>query len=211
MIDFFLKLEPLVSNGMSQFQMDYFVINEQITAYKKLKQAIVEAKSRLETQTTVAFDLEEMEIKLKQAQLEEQLVTDELDRKLKNVQVRRAEFSLNRTQIRLAQLQSESQYFLSQIEKIVNEHFGSIEKAVEMMSDHSFQYDQESEYWNEKLARGVYSDLINYGTITKGLLEAITCLPQSQQEKILNSAVVQQTSFHKLLDNTKDIALVSED
>jgi hypothetical protein len=211
MIDFFLKLEPLISNGMSQFQMDKFVINEQITPYKKLKQAIIEAKSRLETQTITAFDLEEMEIKLKQAQLEEKLATDDLDRKLKNINVRKTEFTLNRTQIRMAQLQSESQYFLSQVESIVNEHFGSIEQAVEKMSDNNFHYEQESDYWNHKLSRGVYSDLINFGTISKGVLEAIACLSNQQQQEILSSAVLQQLSFHKLLDNTKDIALVSED
>jgi hypothetical protein len=111
----------------------------------------------------------------------------------------------------LAQLQSESEFFLNQINQIVSEHFGSIEPAIEKLTDAKYHYSQESEYWTEKLSLGVCSDLINYGTISKGVLEAIACLSDQQQQQILTNAVSKQISFHKLLDNTKDLALVSED
>jgi len=211
MIDMFLKLEPLFSHGMSQFQMDKFVINENITPYKKLKQAVIEARTRIEVQTTTSFELEELHIKKQKAEFEEMSDPDQFVKKLKNIEVRKLNFEINRTTARLSQLQMEAEFFLKQIEKIVNENFNSIDAAIESLSDFEYQNEQELEYWTHKLSRSVYSDLINYGTISKGVLEAIACLTDQQQMAILSEAAIQQTVFHKLLDNSKDLSLVAND
>jgi len=207
----FLKLEPLFSHGMSQFQMDKFVINENITPYKKLKQAVIEARTRIEVQTTTSFELEELHIKKQKAEFEEMSDPDQFVKKLKNIEVRKLNFEINRTTARLSQLQMEAEFFLKQIEKIVNENFNSIDAAIESLSDFEYQNEQELEYWTHKLSRSVYSDLINYGTISKGVLEAIACLTDQQQMAILSEAAIQQTVFHKLLDNSKDLSLVAND
>jgi len=191
--------------------MDKFVINENITPYKKLKQAVIEARTRIEVQTTTSFELEELHVKKQKAEFEEMSDPDQFVKKLKNIEVRKLNFEINRTTARLSQLQMEAEFFLKQIEKIVNENFNSIDAAIESLSDFEYQNEQELEYWTHKLSRSVYSDLINYGTISKGVLEAIACLTDQQQMAILSEAAIQQTVFHKLLDNSKDLSLVAND
>jgi hypothetical protein len=91
------------------------------------------------------------------------------------------------------------------------EELGGLERTKELLGDPKLQYEQESAYWTKRLGRGVYSDLINYGTITKGVVESISCLPLDQQKEIIRVALNQQESLTKILEDTKDTLLVERD
>lgn len=208
-INLFSRLEPLITNGMSTFQIEYFVINESITPYKKLKQALVEAKGRLEVLANGEFDLEENMIKRERALLEsEQLQGFEL--RLKMIEIRRLEYIINRTTAMRQQQTAEAEFFMSVIEKLVTE-MGGVDCVQESLSDPEYLYQQESDYWTKKLARSVFADFVNYGTISKGLSESITCLSVSQQEEIYKLAIDQQNQLTQLLTNTRDTLLVEQD
>lgn len=208
-INLFSRLEPLITNGMSTFQIEYFVINESITPYKKLKQALVEAKSRLEVLANGEFDLEENMIKRERALLEsEQLQGFELQ--LKMIEIRRLEYIINRTTAMRQQQTAEAEFFMSVIEKLVTE-MGGVDCVQESLADPEYLYQQESDYWTKKLARSVFADFVNYGTISKGLSESITCLSVSQQEEIYKLAIDQQNQLTQLLTNTRDTLLVEQD
>src|ERR1035437_4298087 len=85
-ISLFLKIEPFITNGMSSFQMDKFVIEDQITPYRKLKQAMIEAKARLETITSIGFDIEELEVKKLKSVSEKEICDNEFDKRLKDIE-----------------------------------------------------------------------------------------------------------------------------
>ena len=208
-INLFSRLEPLITNGMSTFQMEYFVVNESITTYKKLKQAMVEAKGRLEVLANGEFDLEENMIKRERALLEsEQCQGFELQ--LKNIEIKRLDYIINRTTAMRQQQTLEVEFFMSVIEKLVIE-MGGIDCVRESLSDPEYMYQQESDYWTKKLGRSVFADFVNYGTISKGLSESITCLPTSQQAEIYKLAIDQQNQLTQLLTNTRDTLLVEQD
>lgn len=207
--ELFLQLEPLITSGMSTFQMEHFVVNDSITPYRKLRQALMEVRARMEVLANGDFDLQENQLKRKKAALEAAKLVG-VDQEIKQVEVNRLDYIINRTSTMRQQQTHEAEFFMSIVNKII-EDLGGLDKAKELLSNPELQYQQESEYWTKRLGRGVYSDLINFGTITKGVVESISCLPPEQQKEIIRVALNQQESLTKILEDTKDTLLVERD
>lgn len=210
-ISLFLSLEPYVSSGMSDFQMDNFVINDSITPYRKMRQAVIEAKARLETITSTGFDLEELEIKEQRIEFEKIAITDPFALRLKEVESRRVQFDLNRKRTLLEQVNKEATFFLAALDKLVESEFGGAEALSIKMADPTFHANGEADFWVKKLARGAYSDYVNYNTISKGVLESISCLPVDLRNKILSEATAQQLEYHNTMQGIGDAILVGLD
>jgi len=208
-LELFLKLEPLTTGGMSTFQMQHFVINENITPYRKLRQAVIELRARLEVLAGAQLDFEEAELK-KEKLIEEKAALTGIDQKLKDIELRRLDLIFNRRGTQLAQYEKEAQFFLDMVTKLTND-VGGFEKAQEVLSNPEAYNQTEEDYWTKRLARGMYSDFVNYGTVTKGVLESITALPIEQQHKIVNEALSNQAEFGELLNNTRDALLIEKD
>jgi len=209
-IEIFSQLESLISNGMSTFQMEKFVVNDSITPFRKLRQAFIEGKARIENLANNALDIEELEIKKQIAELE--LVSlSEIEKKLKTIEIKKYDLNINRMQLHRSQLTKEAEFFLNIVNEIINNEFGGIDHAIEKLNDSDFYYQQESDFWTEKLARSVFADLVNFGTITKGLSESISCLSIDQQKLIFAQAIGQQETLSALLETTRDTLLVQRD
>jgi hypothetical protein len=209
-IELFSQIEPLISNGMSIFQMDKFVINESLTPYRRLRQSFVESKARLESMATLDLDLEEM--KLKKIKAEQEMAQLEgIDQQIQEIQVRRFDYELNRKRTHRLQLIKEAEFFLNILTRIVNDEFGGAEKMVELLKDPEYHIQSEKEFWTKKLARSAFSDFINYGTIGKGTVESISNLPLEQQREIINLAINQQLELSALVDSGRDNALIESD
>jgi hypothetical protein len=209
-IEIFSQLESLINNGMSTFQMEKFVVNDSITPFRKLRQAFIEGKARIENLANNALDIEELEIKKQIAELESESLT-EIEKKLKTIEIKKYELNINRMKLQRTQVTKEAEFFLGIVNDIINNDFGGIDNAVEKLSDSNFYYQQESDFWTEKLARSVFADLVNFGTITKGLSESISCLSIDQQKLIFAQAIGQQETLSALLENTRDTLLVQRD
>lgn len=208
-LELFLKLEPLTTGGMSTFQMQHFVINENITPFRKLRQAVIEMRARLEVLAGAQLDFEEAELK-KQKLIEERDALTGIDQKLKDIEIRRLDLIFNRRGTQLAQYEKEAEFFLNAVNQLVNA-VGGFEKAQEVLSNPEAYTQTEEDYWTKRLARGMYSDFVNYGTVGKGTLESIVALPIEQQHKIVNLALTNQAEFGQLLNNTRDALLVERD
>lgn len=210
-ISLYLKLEPMFGVGMSRFQMENFVVGDSITPYRKLRQALIETRARLETITTHRFDLEEQLLKKQKAEQDLEKATDPIEKGLADVQVRRHEFEINRKQSIIEQLESEAKFFLAQIDQIVQVEFQGAEAAVQLLKESTTHDVKEAEFWTKKLARGAFADLINYGTISKGIMESLMCLPVEQRVQIINEAAEQHVVHTQLISQQRDLQLVSKD
>lgn len=211
-ISLYLSIEPHMSNGMSTFQMDNFVINESITPYRKLRQIVVEMRARLENITSMGFDIEELQIKKAKAEHDHSVCTDgKYAVQLLEVQIRRYDFELNRKQSILDQQKAEVQFFQTQLEKLAAAHPGGQEQLVKDLQDPDFHLLNEAHFWTHKLARGVQSDMVNYGTVSKGVLEAMLNLPADQQEQILLLGTGGALATQLALGGKRDQALIEQD
>lgn len=195
---------------MSIFQMDNFVINDSITPYRRLRQSLIESKARLESMSSLDLDLEE--VKLRKIKAEQEMASlDGIDQQLKEIEVRRHTFEINRKEAHRLHLIKEAEFFLNTTAKIITEEFGGVENAISLLSDPQYHLQSEKEFWTKKLARTAFSDFINYGTIAKGTVESIACLPLEQQKEIIDLAINQQVELTSILDTGRDTALVARD
>jgi hypothetical protein len=209
-IELFLQIEPLISNGMSIFQMDKFVMNDSITPYRKLRQSLIEAKARLESLSSLDLDLEEVRLKKIKAE-QEMSELQGIDQQLKEIQVRRYSFEINRKETHRQQLLKEAEFFLNTLTAIVASDLGGVENAIELLSDPAYHMQSEQDFWTKKLARAAFSDFVNYGTISKGTVESMACLSVDQQKEIINLAINQQHELSLVLNETRDTVLVERD
>lgn len=209
-ISLFLQLEPHISGGMSDFQMSNFVINDNITPYRKLRQAVIEAKARLENITYFGFDLEELEIKKENA-IHLTSTCDVRQLKLNELEIRRHTFEIDRKKTLLDQMKKEAVFFLTTIDTLVNTEFDGELSIIAKISSSRFQEDEESSFWVQKLSRSVFSDYVNYGTVSKGVLESIACLSTEQQAAIMSNATNQHMDFNIRLHKINDLLLVKKD
>jgi hypothetical protein len=208
-IKLFTEIEPLITNGMSTFQIENFVVNESITPYKKLRQAMIEARGRLEVLANGEFDLLETQLKKQKAEMEAVHLSG-IDLQLKEIEIKRFDYIINRTTGMRKQQQAEAEYFMTFVESLVKD-MGGVEVVKEALQDPAYLYQQESEYWTRKLARSVFADFVNYGTISKGLTESIACLPKEQQKDIFLLAIDQQSTLTRIIDQARDTLLVEKD
>jgi hypothetical protein len=155
------------------------------------------------------FDLEEQMIKRERAVQEAEQLQG-FDLQLKNIEIKRIDYILNRTTAMRRQQTAEVEFFMSVVSNIVNE-LGGVEQVQKLLADPAYLMQQESEYWTKKLSRSVFADFVNFGTISKGLTESITCLPAEQQAEIFKLAIDQQNQLTQLLSNTRDTLLVEQD
>jgi hypothetical protein len=206
------SIQPMISAGMSNFQMQHFVIDDQLTVERKMRQLVMEITTRLETLTHGTFELEEKQIAL--ARIEEQVTVanpSDLDIREQKLKIDRATYVINRRIAQNKLIQSEAAFFSDALEKLVHENYGSIDKAIKALRDPNTLIEGEETYWTKRLARGAMSDIINYGVITKGTIEAICNLPAEQQREIYSLANQNVNNVQKVINATRDEVLALAD
>ena len=188
-----------------KFKMRWFVGETQITPFSKVRQWILEIKSREE-----AIENLEYEIKKYQVQVDRHLhiaehSDNEFDRRESQIEAD----ELTRTQImtkrRLVNWYLERQ----QIIDLVNEFNESPEsllpdgtgrKYMDIM-DTDEEEIYEAEFWTNRLAKQAATDLLFYGRVGTGNMDAILSMAPEHQTQTLTLAMSYGTQLQKINEN----------
>ena len=202
------KLDQYFTVGMTPFQMRNFVINDFMTAYRQMRQIVIEMKTRILNKTSVEFDIEELEIEI--AELDTFILNsaDEFVRAKQTVAKKRKLFALAQKQTLLTQIEFELKTFGDVLDIIIRD-WGGVEKVVEDLQSDAFHEQHEQDFWIQKMSRNAATDLINYGTISKGTIESIKLMPDEAQAKVMQLAMLEQfdTTQHMLASKDSVLAL----
>ena len=213
MLDVFFDVEKYIENSMSDFQIRNFIINEQITPYKKLKQAVVEIRARLENKAMMEFDQQEMLINLEKLQFQEKSMhgSHDFEIKLKQLEIKKLKYLIDRKQHQINVVEKETQTLLQCFESIVKTEFDSTIDITEMIKSKDFRESSETDVWVEKLTRSALADLISTGVLSRGVFEAISNVPHELKEKIYLKSIEKQIQLGIELESKKDLLLSSLD
>jgi len=186
--------------NMSDFQIKNFIINDQITDYKKIKQCLLELRTRYEQFEDLMEDIELKKIDIEE--LEEQIENEEnkFEIKRNKIKLKREKRKLNALNQSLNNLTNEIKSFEKIVETYINE-FG-IDKIKDMLVN---QEEYEPDYWKNKFIRSATFNLISSGRITDSLLEAISNLNENEQAEILSKA------FDNFVSLSETFRLIQED
>lgn len=206
--DLYLKLDQYFTTGMTPFQMRNFVVKDFVTAYRQLRQVVIEMKARSDNRQGIVFEVEEIQVHLDK--LAQKNPADEFEGRLDDIQRRRYEHQISQKMNLLVQMDFELATFGNTLDQLI-EVLGGVDAVVEKLQSPEFHEQEEEAFWVEKIARSAYSDLINFGTISKGVVDTIALMPQNKQQLVFDRAVEEQMATVKAMGQSRDTLLVAKD
>lgn len=189
LVDFALMFD----HGQSEFKTRYFVGNAQITPYQKYKQYLLELRAREEAIEKIIID-----IAIKEAEIAVELENGEksdsqafkllCSRKAKNLE--RDFLILDR---RLKTAISDRDQYARLLEEMYTTGEAYLPDGMDLkdaIQDPYIEAQLERDHWISRLGKQASMDILAYGQIGTGNLDAITQLNDSDAKEVLNAALV---------------------
>ena len=172
-----------------KFKMKHFVTNGQLTQYSTIRQLLLELKVMEEATETFEYMLKKMELEKEGVVLRLASETDPIQRNLLQLELLKNEKEYKQNKRRLAQNYIEREQYIQLIEEFkagpdaktpdgkdwITEVFGNMEEENKW----------EEHYWIVRLAKQAALDVVSYGRVGSGNMEAITQLGEGLQEQAL--------------------------
>lgn len=188
-----------------KFKMRWFVGETQITPFSKLRQYLLELKSREEAIGKLEYDIDKYQIQIERHEHLAENTSDEFDKREHILEAK----ELNRTQVltrrRLVNWYMERQQIIDLITEFLDSEEallpdGSGRTYMDIMdTDEEDAY--EAEYWTNRLAKQAATDLLFYGRIGTGNMDAILSMEPKQQTETLALAMNFGTQLQQIQSN----------
>ena len=181
-----------------KFKMKHFVTNGQLTPYSTIRQYLLELKAMEEATETFEYMLKKMELEKEGLLMRLEVEKDPIQRNLLQLELLKNEKEYKQNKRRLAQNYIEREQYIQLIEEFkagpdaltpdgkdwITEVFGNMEEENKW----------EEHYWVVRLAKQAAMDIVAYGRVGSGNMEAITQLPDGLREQSM--ALTHEVSLH---------------
>lgn len=171
-----------------KFKMEHFVTSGQLTPYSTIRQWMLELKTMEENCEQFEYMLKKSEIDQKIQQLEIERATDELVRSRHEGELLKIKHDYDRNKRRLAQHYIEREQFIQLMQEYLAGPNGKTPEGkswLDVFGDMDEENRWEKHYWTVRLAQQAAMDVVSYGRIGSGNLDAITQLPAQQREEAI--------------------------
>jgi len=177
--------------GQTDFKSEHFVGNSQIHPYAKLRQYMMELRTREEVCETMEYQMKMFDIKVKISEQVLETETNELRRLQAELELleNKKDFMMHKR--RMKDCYRERKQYVRLIEDFINSKENTLpdgRKISEHFDDPDFAAEMEKEYWTVRLAKQVALDFAAYGRPGTGNLDSILMLNGEQQNKVLGLA-----------------------
>ena len=172
-----------------KFKMRYFVGQTQITPFAKLRQWLLELRTREESIEHTEYEIAKWEININRHKHLAENHEDPFERQLNELEANKLERQQIATRRRLQDWYLERQQFIDLIQE-----FKESEEALLPDGSGRTYFDiintdeedlYEAEYWTNRLAKQASSDLLFYGRVNTGNMDAILSMSEQQQAETL--------------------------
>jgi hypothetical protein len=176
--------------GTTSFKHQWFIGEAQFTPYGKLRQWLMELKSRENSVEVLEYDIAKLEteeqILLRDAEAE----TDELRKKLILIDAIKKHKDIERCKSRVSDVYRERQEIVELTDKLLESDEGKTADGRSLLEvfGKPEEAEYEKQYWTVRLAKQAALDLSAYGRIGAGNLEAILMCAPAQQAEIIGLA-----------------------
>jgi len=169
--------------SMSDFQSRYFVVNSQVTDYRRVRQALLEIETRIAAKKQIVRDTKRSEVKLKIKERDIILERDDLEKELILLDVDQLQYDISVYTKKLRVVEEE----LNEFVKLVLEIVPTVED-LESYKEHN--EDLEREYWIYRMAKQASVDMVTTGRIGAGNLDSIAMMSPQDQALAIGSALL---------------------
>lgn len=169
--------------SMSDFQSRYFVVNSQVTDYRRVRQALMEIETRIAAKKQIIRDCKRSEIKLKIKQRDLESESGDLEKELILLDIDQLQYDISVYTKKLRVVEEE----LDEFTKLVLELVPTLEE-LEKYKEHN--EDLEREYWIYRMAKQASVDMVTTGRIGAGNLDSIAMMSPKDQALTIGSALL---------------------
>tara|TARA_B100001250_G_scaffold91702_1_gene76318 strand:+ start:2457 stop:3335 length:879 start_codon:yes stop_codon:yes gene_type:complete len=174
------------NSGMTEYQSKHFVIDMQLTPWRKVRQALMELETRYHAYMENRHSLRKAELLRKKfIRTLENLEADggdEIDAGFIQIDLEKNDYDIGIWKRKLRQSEIEMTHFL----KTVNENVDD-EHPLEYFLEE--QEDEERVYWIARMGKQAAMDIVSYGRISTGNMTSILDMPEQDQVKCLEVAI----------------------
>lgn len=170
------------SLGMSDFQTRHFVVNSQVTNYRRVRQALVEIDTRIGSKKQIERNRKKRIIEKQIIQRDMEIVEDELKRQLLQVDLEQAEWDIHMFDKKERMVQNEIDNFI----KLIKDLVPNIEELKQYNEHNELE---ERNYWITRMAKQAAMDLNTIGRIGQGNMDSILMMPLEDVKQTLQLAV----------------------
>ena len=180
--EIFEMVESHGSWGMSDFQSRYFVVNSQVTNYRRVRQALLEIETRIAAKKQIERSRRKTEVQKLILQRDYAAEQDELKRELILVDIEQCDYDLSVYDKKYRVCLQELEKFSQIVKDIVPD--------VETLNTYKEHNEvEERNYWIARMAKQATMDLMTIGRIGSGNLDSIAMMPLEDQQETIKAAL----------------------
>lgn len=194
--------------SIPEFKLKHFVANSQIHPLHKVKQMMIELNSRQEALESFNDEKDKLAAEI---ELEEEMkgfAQFEGQKKLHDIEIRKKKRSLDIAREKTRSLLNEREKFLKAIERFNASEEGTDPETgklyMDILNDPVHCEKIEEKYWEYRLGKQAAMDMIAYGRIGVGNMEAILQLSADSQNKCLAMA------YELVITNEKRMNIITD-
>lgn len=195
--------------GMSDFQSRYFVVNSQVTDYRRVRQALLEIDTRIAAKKQIERNRKRTEVQKKIHERDYENEKDELRRELILLDIDQCDYDISVYDKKHRVCMEELEKFASIIKDIV--------PNVEILEEYKEHNEvEERNYWISRMAKQATMDLMTIGRIGQGNLDSIAMMPIKDQQETIKAALKYNAVLNKGIQSLesqaqKEVGLLGND
>lgn len=173
-----------------KFKMRWFVGEVQITPFAKMRQWLLEIGAKEELIDFMEYELKKLEIKIKRLERKSNENLDEFEKEEVELELLKANFDIKLNKRRLNDAYLERQQLVDILNEFLESDEGKTEDGKSLLDVLNTDEEDrlEAQYWTVRLAKQAAMDIISYGRVGVGNMDALCSLSQEQQTEALTLA-----------------------
>jgi len=173
-----------------KFKIKYFIGEQQVTPFGKLRQWLLEIKIKEGTLAQQEFEVRKGNVKIKKIQRTIDNTADPIDKEELQIELEQAKIDNMLFEDRLKDGYLERQHLIDCVNEFLDSEDGKLEDGRSLMDVIDTEEEElfEAHYWTLRLAKQAAMDISSFGRVGTGNMEAICNLTLEHQEQVLGIA-----------------------
>lgn len=180
-----------------KFKLRWFVGQTQITPFAKFRQWLLEIKGKEEAIENQEYEIAKWENEIEKLERDKEFCSDPIDKKGFDIEIWNKRRLLTTTKRRLQDWYLERQQLIDLVNEFLESDEGKTAdgRPLTAILNTAEEDLYEQEYWTNRLAKQAACDILFYGRIGSGNMDAILSVSPKQQAEIFNLTVNYSTQL----------------
>lgn len=202
-----------LSFALPKYKAENFVGGAQITPYAKLRQWLMELRSREDAAEHMEYLLRKKEIEIQLEHEKMEFLTEPLRKELVELGIKDMHIDLRKYQRNLKDAYRERQIFIDLIKDFLVSDDSKMpdgSSLMEVFNNQLLEDKYEKDYWSVRMAKQAMLDMISYGRVGTGNLDSILMMSPEQQKEVMALASTYTVTIDRNINTLMGMAATNQ-